>query len=75
MFFNDMLVQGLLYGVEVWGGNTSFSACNEIEKIVKLLLYIQLGIKFSTSYHVMLLETSTSYANNVQGYYKSEEYA
>ena len=48
----------LLYGVEVWGGTTSFNARGDIEKIQKIFLRRQLGIKSTTSYQVMPLETS-----------------
>ena len=49
------------------------NAWNEIEKIVKLFLCRQLGIKILTSYHVTSLQISTSYVNHVQGYYKCQE--
>ena len=57
MLFNDMVVQVLLHGVEVRGGIISLSAWNEIEKIQNLFLHRQLGVKFSTSYLVILLGT------------------
>ena len=50
--------QVLLDRVEVWGGTISLSAWNEIEKIQKLFLHRQLGVKSSTSYPIMILETS-----------------
>ena len=56
MLFNAMVIQLLLYGVEVWGGTISLSAWNEIQKIQKMFLPRQLGVKPSTSYFIMLLE-------------------
>ena len=56
MLFNAIVVQVLLYGVEVLGGTIIVSARNEIEKIQKMFLCRQLGVKFSTSYPIMLLE-------------------
>ena len=56
MLFNAMVTQVLLYGVEVWGGTISLNAWNEIEKIQKMFLRRQLGVKCTTSYQVMLLE-------------------
>ena len=38
LLFDSMVVQALLYGVEVWGGTISFSAWNEIEKIQIILM-------------------------------------
>ena len=58
MLFTTMLVQVLLYKVEVWGDIISRSAWNEIEKIQNLFLQT-IGVKSSTSYPSMLLETST----------------
>ena len=58
MLFNVMVTQVLLYGVEVKGGTISRNAWNEIKKIEKLFLSRQLGMKCTTSYEVMLLETS-----------------
>ena len=37
MLFNAMVVQVLLYGVEVWGGTISLSAWNEIRKFKSVL--------------------------------------
>ena len=56
LLFDSMVVQALLYGVEVWGGTISLSAWNEIQKIQKMFLHRQLGIKSSTPYPIMLLE-------------------
>ena len=53
-----MVTQVLLYGVEIWGGTISLNAWNEIEKIQKMFLRRQLGVKSTTSYQVMFLETS-----------------
>ena len=59
MLFNAMVTQVLLYGVEVWGGTISRNAWNEIEKIQKMFLRRNLGVKSTTTYQVMLLETGT----------------
>ena len=45
MLFNAMVVQVLLYGVEVWGDTISLIAWNEREKIQKMSLRRQLGVK------------------------------
>ena len=58
MLINAMVTQVLLYGVEAWGGTIPFHSWNEIEKIQKMFLRKQLEVKCTTSYHVMLLETS-----------------
>ena len=47
----------LPYGVELGGDIISLSAWNEIEKFKKVLSHRQLGVKSSTSYLVMLLES------------------
>ena len=42
----------------MWGGTIfSLSASHEIEKTENLFLHQQLGVKSSTSYLIMLLET------------------
>ena len=51
MLFNAMITQVLLYG-----GTISLNAWDEIEKIQKMFLRKQLGVKSRTSYQVMLLE-------------------
>ena len=56
MLFNVMVTQVLLYGVEVLGDTISLNAWNEIEKIQKMFLRRQLGVKCTTSYQVMLLK-------------------
>ena len=56
MLLNAMVVQLLLYGVEVWGGTILLSARKRIEKIQKVFLCRQLGFKSSTSYFIMLVE-------------------
>ena len=43
MVFNDMMVQVLLYGVDVGNGTTSLSALNEIENIKKIVLARTIG--------------------------------
>ena len=48
----------MLYGVEVWGNTISLNAWNEIEKIQKMFLRRQLGVKSTTTYQVMILETN-----------------
>ena len=45
------------------GDNISFSAWNEIQKTQKMFLHGQLGLKSSTSYPIMLLETSAQPIN------------
>ena len=57
MLFNSMVTWVLLYGVEVWRGTISLNAWNEIEKFQKMFLRRQLGVKSTTYYEVMLLET------------------
>ena len=51
MLFNAMVTQVLLYGVQVWEESISLKAWNEIEKIQKMFLRRELGVK-STSYQV-----------------------
>ena len=58
MLVNALAVQVLLHGVELQGSTLSLSAWNEIETIQKMFLHRQLGVKSSTSYPIMLLETS-----------------
>ena len=57
MLFNAMVTKVLLSGVEVWGRTISLNAWNEIEKIQKMFSRRQLGVKCTTSYQVVLLET------------------
>ena len=47
----------VLYGVEVWGGSIFPSAWNDIEKLQKAFIRRHLGIKSTTPYVIMLLET------------------
>ena len=42
----------IAYGVEVWGDTISLNAWNEIEKIQKMFLRRQLGVKCTTSNHL-----------------------
>ena len=56
--FKTMVTHILLYGVEVWGSTISLNAWNEIEKIQKMFLRRQLGVKATTFYEVKLSETT-----------------
>ena len=58
MSFNAMVTQVLLYEVKLWEGTISLHVWDEIEKILKTFLRRQMGVKFTTSYQVMLLETN-----------------
>ena len=53
---NVMVVQVLLYGVEVWGETVSLSTCNEIGKFEKMFLCRELGVKYSKSNSIIVLE-------------------
>lgn len=57
MAFDAYVVQTILYGVEVWGASISASTWNDIEKLQKKFLCRHLGVKTTTPYSVMLLET------------------
>ena len=57
IIFDTCVVQTLLYGVEVWGASISAHTWNEIEKIQKKFLCRHLGVKKTTPYSVLLLET------------------
>lgn len=57
MIFETCVVQTMLYGVEVWGGSISASSWNDMEKFQKKFLSRHLGVKTTTPYSVMLLET------------------
>lgn len=57
MVFETCVVQTLLYGVEVWGASISAHTWNETEKIQKKFLCRHLGVKKTTPYSVLLLET------------------
>ena len=57
MLFNATMIQVLLYGLKVWGGTISVSTWTEIEKIQKLFVRKLLGVKSSTFYLIILLET------------------
>ena len=57
MLFDARALQTVLYGVELWGGSISPSAWNDIEKLQKAFIRQHLGIKTTTPYVVMLLET------------------
>ena len=57
MSFNAMVTQVLLYEVKLWEGTISLHVWDEIEKILKTFLRRQMGVKFTTSYQVMLLQT------------------
>ena len=57
MAFDTCVAQTILYGVEVWGGSIPASTWNDIEKIQKKFLCRHMGIKTTTPYSVMLLET------------------
>ena len=54
MLFNPMVVKCCFME---WGTAISFSMWNETEKIQELLLWRQMGIKSSTYYHLLRLET------------------
>ncbi|RYA45995.1 hypothetical protein, partial [Enterobacter cloacae complex sp. CH23B] len=56
--FETCVVQAILYGVEIWGASISAHTWNEIEKIQKKFLYRHMGVKKTTPYSVLLLETS-----------------
>ena len=58
MLFNSMVTQVLLYGVQVWEGTISLNAWNEFDNIQNMFLRRQLGVKYTTSYQVMILKTS-----------------
>ena len=57
MVFKTCVVQTILYGVEVWGASISAHTWNDIEKIQKKFLCKHLGVKKTTPYSVLLLET------------------
>ena len=46
-----------LWSRSIWGGTISLNAWNEIEKIHKMFLRRQLGVKCTISSQVMLVET------------------
>lgn len=55
--FDACVVQAILYGVEIWGASISAHTWNEIEKIQKKFLCRHMGVKKTTPYSVLLLET------------------
>ena len=55
--FDALVVQTVLYGVEVWGGSIPPSTWNDIEKLQKQSLRRFLGVRRTTPYATMLLET------------------
>ena len=57
ILFDAYVLQTILYGVEVWGGSISLSTWNDIEKLQKAFIRRHLGIKSTTPYVLMLLET------------------
>lgn len=57
VLFDAYVIQTVLYGVEVWGGSITASKWNDIEKMQKSFLKRQLGIRTTTPYSIMLLET------------------
>ena len=59
IIFDTCIVQAVLYGVEVWGASTSANTWNDIEKIQKKVLCRHLGVKKTTPYSILLLETSS----------------
>lgn len=59
IIFETCVVQAILYGVEIWGASISAHTWNEIEKIQKKFLCRHLGVKKTTPYSVLLLETGT----------------
>ena len=56
MLLNVMVVQELLYGVEVLGDPMSLNAWNETNKIQKLLFHRNLGVKSLIVSPIMFLE-------------------
>ena len=44
---DTIVIEVVLYGVEIWGGSTSFDSWNEIKKIEILFLWRQSGIEKS----------------------------
>lgn len=58
-FYLMHVVQTVLYAVEVWGGSISASKWNDIEKMQKSFLRRHLGVKITTPYSIMLIETGT----------------
>lgn len=57
ILFDAYVLQTVLYGVEVWGGSISSSIWNDIEKLQKAFIRRHLGIKSTTPYVLLLLET------------------
>lgn len=57
IIFETCVVQTILYGVEIWGASISAHTWNEIEKIQKKFLCRHVGVKKTTPYSVLLLET------------------
>ena len=51
-----MVAQLLLYGIEVQVVTIPLNAQNEIKKIENIFWMRQLGVKYNTSYHVIVLK-------------------
>ena len=57
MLFYAYVIQTILCGVEVWGDNISASKWNDLEKLQKAFLRCHLGVKTTTPYSLLILET------------------
>ena len=57
IFFEAYVMQTALYGVELWGGSISLQGWNDFEKLQKGFIRRFMGVKITTPYSVLLLET------------------
>ena len=61
MLFNTIFIQMLLYGVEMWGGNSSFGS-----EILNILSYQSIRNKCSLPIEVLLMQLE--YTTKVKNY-------
>ena len=57
VLFEAYVMQTVLYGIEVWGGSISSSMWDEIEKIQKCFIHRYVGVRVTTPYSLLLMES------------------
>ena len=57
ILFDAYVMQTMLYGVEMWGGSIPHSMWDDIEKLQKSFFRSFIGVRTSTPYSLLLLET------------------
>ena len=57
VLFEAYVLQTMLYGIEVWGGSITNTMWDDIEKIQKSFIRKYIGVRVTTPYSMLLLES------------------